>query len=157
MDGYCSDMTRTFLLDRPLPPDGPAPTEASGADPAAMVELVTRSQAAGVAAVRPGVAASEIDAACRAVIDEAGLGGAFAHGTGHGVGMGIHELPRVDSTSTAVMRAGHVITVEPGVYIPGVGGVRVEDLVVVTEDGCRPVTRHPKQRFVGPYGGGDSR
>lgn len=159
VDGYRSDMTRTFLLGRQLPPDGPPPADPdppSDPDPSAMLELVTRSQAAGVAAVRPGVAASEIDAACRSVIDEAGLGDAFVHSTGHGVGLDIHELPRIDARSTAVLQPGNVITIEPGVYVPGVGGVRVEDLVVVTDDGCRPLTRHPKPRSEGPHGGGDS-
>ena len=132
VDGYRSDMTRTFVVGRP------------SAEQADMIELVTRAQAAGVAAVRPGAEAGAVDEACRSVIAEAGLGEAFVHGTGHGVGLDIHELPRVRSGATAILRPGHVLTVEPGVYLAGVGGVRVEDSVVVTADGCRALTRHPK-------------
>lgn len=132
VDGYRSDMTRTFVMGRP------------SAEAADMIELVTRAQAAGVAAVRPGAPTGAVDEACRSVIAEAGLDDAFVHGTGHGVGLDIHELPRVQSGGTAILRPGHVLTVEPGVYIAGVGGVRVEDSVVVTADGCRTLTRHPK-------------
>lgn len=132
VDGYRSDMTRTFVVGRP------------SAEKADMIELVTRAQAAGVAAVRPDAEAGAVDEACRSVIAEAGLGDAFVHGTGHGVGLDIHELPRVCSGATAILRPGHVLTVEPGVYLAGVGGVRVEDSVVVTADGCRALTRHPK-------------
>lgn len=136
VDGYRSDMTRSFVLGDP------------GGQVEAMLEVVGRSQSAGVAAVRPGVEASEIDGACRSVIDEAGMGEAFVHGSGHGVGLDIHELPRVVSGSTAVLEPGNVLTVEPGVYFPGVGGARVEDLLVVTDDGCRPLTLHPKAPVV---------
>ena len=136
VDGYRSDMTRSFVLGDP---DEQA---------AAMLEVVGRSQSAGVGAVRPGVEASEIDGACRSVIDEAGMGEAFVHGSGHGVGMDVHELPRVASGSTAVLEPGNVLTVEPGVYFPGVGGARVEDLLVVTDDGCRPLTLYPKAPVV---------
>ena len=132
VDGYRSDMTRTFVMGRP------------SAEKADMIELVTRAQAAAVAAVRPGAPTGAVDEACRSVIAEAGLDDAFVHGTGHGVGLDIHELPRVCSGATAILRPGHVLTVEPGVYIAGVGGVRVEDSVVVTADGCRALTRHPK-------------
>ncbi len=138
VDGYRSDMTRSFVLGDP---DGRA---------GAMLEVVGRSQSAGVAAVRPGVKASEIDGACRSVIDEAGMGEAFVHGSGHGVGLDIHELPRVGSGSTAVLEPGNVLTVEPGVYFPGFGGARVEDLLVVTDDGCCPLTLYPKAPVVPP-------
>ena len=136
VDGYCSDMTRSFVL-------GDADEVA-----AAMLEVVGRSQSAGVQAVRAGVEAGEIDGACRSIIDEAGMGDAFIHGTGHGVGLDVHELPRVASGSESVLEPGNVLTVEPGVYFPGVGGVRVEDLLVVTDDGCRPLTHHPKTSLV---------
>ena len=136
VDGYRSDMTRSFVLGDP---DEQAE---------AMLEVVGRSQSAGVEAVRPGVEASEIDGACRSVIDEAGMGEAFVHGSGHGVGLDIHELPRVTSGSSAVLEPGNVLTVEPGVYFPGVGGARVEDLLVVTDDGCRALTHYPKTRQV---------
>ncbi len=136
VEGYRSDMTRSFVLGDP---DQRVET---------MLEVVGRSQSAGVEAVRPGVAASEIDGACRSIIAEAGMGEAFVHGSGHGVGLDIHELPRVVSGSTAVLESGNVLTVEPGVYFPGVGGARVEDLLVVTDDGCRPLTLYPKAPVV---------
>ena len=133
VDGYCSDMTRTVwtgqLEDRTM---------------RRAVEVVLASQAAGVAAVRPGVPASEVDRACREVISEAGWRDAFVHGTGHGVGLDIHEAPSVAATSTDTLEPGHVVTVEPGVYLPGLGGVRIEDTVVVTDTGCRPLTSTPK-------------
>ncbi len=132
VDGYCSDMTRTFAIGSP---DDRAVT---------IHELVTRAQAAGVAAVRPGIEVGEIDKVCRDLITEEGFGAEFGHGTGHGVGLDIHELPAVRAGNTAILQPGHVITVEPGIYLPGFGGVRVEDMVVVTDDGCRPLTRHPK-------------
>ncbi len=132
VDGYRSDMTRSFVLGDP---DEQAE---------AMLDLVGRSQSAGVEAVRPGVEAGDIDGACRAVIEEAGMGEAFVHGSGHGVGLDVHELPRVTSRSSAVLEPGNVLTVEPGVYFPGVGGARLEDLLVVTDDGYRLLTLHPK-------------
>ena len=136
VDGYRSDMTRSFVLGDP---DEQAET---------MLELVGRSQSAGVEAVCPGVMAGDIDGVCRSVIEEAGMGEAFLHGSGHGVGLDIHELPRVASGSSAVLEPGNVLTVEPGVYFPGVGGARVEDLLVVTDDGCRALTHYPKTPVV---------
>ena len=136
VDGYRSDMTRSFVLGHP---DEQAE---------AMLELVGRSQSAGVGAVCPGVEAGDIDGACRSIIEEAGMGDAFVHGSGHGVGLDVHELPRVTAGSRAVLEPGNVLTVEPGVYFPGVGGARVEDLLVVTDDGCRPLTHHPKTPVV---------
>jgi Xaa-Pro aminopeptidase len=110
--------------------------------------VVGASQQAGVESVGPGVACRDVDAACRAVIDEAGWGDAFLHSTGHGVGLDIHEDPRVAKQSDVVLEPGMVVTVEPGVYLPDHGGVRVEDTVVVTDDGCRPLTHAPKQTSV---------
>ncbi|MEQ8839688.1 MAG: Xaa-Pro peptidase family protein [Acidimicrobiales bacterium] len=132
VDGYRSDMTRTFVI--------------GDADETARTihDLVTRAQAAGVEAVRAGVVVGDIDRACRDLITAEGYGPEFAHGTGHGVGLDIHELPSVRGTNTDSLQPGQVITVEPGIYLPGVGGVRVEDMVVVTDDGCRPLTRSPK-------------
>jgi Xaa-Pro aminopeptidase len=135
IDGYHSDMTRTIAVGG---------TEALDETQVRMVAVVGESQAAGVAAVRPGASTKDVDAACRDVITEAGWGDAFVHGTGHGVGLDIHEDPRVSWAADAMLAPGHVVTVEPGVYLPGHGGVRIEDTVVVTESGCRTLTRAPK-------------
>lgn len=131
--GYRSDMTRTFCVGGP-----------PGGDLARVFEVVADAQAAGVAAVRASVAAGDVDAACRDRIAAAGWADAFEHGTGHGVGLDIHEAPSVAPRSTAILTPGTVVTVEPGVYLAGVGGVRIEDTVVVTDGGCRPLTRFPK-------------
>jgi Xaa-Pro aminopeptidase len=136
LDGYHSDMSRTVQVGEP------SPTQVR------MVDVVTAAQAAGVAAVRDGVAAADVDAACREVIDEAGWLDAFLHSTGHGVGLDIHEEPRVASTSAATLTTRCVVTVEPGVYLPEHGGVRIEDTVVVTSDGCRPVTHTSKHAAI---------
>jgi Xaa-Pro aminopeptidase len=133
LDGYHSDMTRTVSIGEP------SPTQRR------MDEVVRAAQAAGVAAVRPGVTGRDVDAVCRDLITGAGWGDAFLHGTGHGVGLDIHEDPRVATTATATLEPGHVVTVEPGVYLPEHGGVRIEDTVVVTEAGCRPLTTAPKE------------
>lgn len=138
VDGYRSDMTRTFLAGGG-PPGEPL---------ARVLETVTRAQADGVAAVRPGVATGDVDRVCRELIAEAGFGEAFEHGTGHGVGLHIHEAPSVGPGTTAILAPGVVVTVEPGIYLAGVGGVRVEDTVVVTDEGCRPLTRFPKDPFL---------
>jgi len=132
VDGYCSDMTRTVAIGE--------------VDDTCvrMLEVVTAANAAGVAAVGPGVATTEVDAAARAVIADAGWADSFTHGTGHGVGLDIHEAPRVAGTSTDTLSIGDVVTVEPGVYLPAHGGVRMEDSVVVTPDGCRPLTHTTK-------------
>jgi Xaa-Pro aminopeptidase len=137
VDGYCSDMSRTLCVGEP-----------GGDVERRMAEVVAESQRAGVAAVSAGVRGREVDEACRAVIAEAGWADAFIHGTGHGVGLEIHEAPRVASTSTDVLAAGHVVTVEPGVYLAEHGGVRIEDTVVVTEDGCEVLTNAPKELVV---------
>lgn len=131
VDGYRSDMTRTFVIGQPDP------------EAAAMLDLVTRAQAAGVAVAAPGRTGDDIDAACRAVIDDGGCGDEFTHGAGHGVGLDIHEVPFLLG-SHVPLEIGQVVTVEPGVYRSGLGGVRVEDTVVVTADGCRALTRSPK-------------
>jgi Xaa-Pro aminopeptidase len=132
-EGYRSDMTRTFCVG--AEPEG---------DMARVFAVVGASQAAGAAAVRPGIVTKEVDDVCRAIIAEAGWADRFEHGTGHGVGLDIHEAPTVSQLGTAILAPGFIVTVEPGVYLPGVGGVRVEDTLVVTEDGSRPLTRFTK-------------
>ena len=136
VDGYRSDMTRSFVLGQPTPQQQD------------MLDAVLVAQQAGVDAVGPGVGAADIDAACRESLVEAGLAEFFTHGTGHGVGLEIHEAPGVNSRATATLTPGHVITVEPGVYIPDVGGVRWEDTVVVTPTGAEVLTRSPKQPVI---------
>ncbi len=131
-EGYHSDMTRTVAVGE------------VDAERLRMLEVVLASQQAGVEAVAAGVEAREVDAACRSVIEDAGMGEAFLHSTGHGVGLDIHEEPRVSARSAATLSDGHVVTVEPGVYLPGIGGVRIEDTVLVTEDGCDRLTLTPK-------------
>lgn len=133
-DGYRSDMTRTFVVGGP--PTGQL---------AEVWAVVSESQWAGVDRVAPGVPAATVDEACRRRIAEAGWAERFEHGTGHGVGLDIHEAPSVGPGSTAILERGTVVTVEPGVYLPGVGGVRIEDTLLVTEQGSRPLTRFPKE------------
>ena len=130
--GYHSDMTRTFVVGEP-----------SGRQ-TEMYQLVLAAQLAGLATVAPGVRCRDVDAACRRIIADAGYGDWFSHGTGHGVGLLIHEEPFQNTDTTAILEVGDVVTVEPGVYRGGFGGVRVEDLVVVTETGCRVLTASPK-------------
>jgi Xaa-Pro aminopeptidase len=132
-EGYRSDMTRTFWL-------GGQPT----GEMARVFEVVRDSQARGVAAVRAGVSAKDVDSVCRDVIAEAGWADRFEHGTGHGVGLDIHEAPTVSQQGAAILAPGVVVTVEPGVYLPGIGGVRIEDTLVVTEDGSRSLTGFTK-------------
>jgi Xaa-Pro aminopeptidase len=124
LDGYCSDCTRTWA------------TGELDDDLAAIYDLVLRAQEAALDAVRPGPAGREIDAVARDLIAAEGHGDHFGHGLGHGVGLEVHEAPRLSrSASDAALEAGNVVTVEPGVYVPERGGVRIEDLVVLTENG----------------------
>jgi Xaa-Pro aminopeptidase len=125
-------MTRTVAIGEP------------SAERVELLALVTEAEALGVAAVAPGRAARDIDAVCRDHIAAAGWGDRFTHGTGHGVGLLIHEAPWLNTTSTDVVDLGVVLTVEPGVYRGSLGGARVEDTVIVTRDGCRPLTKTPK-------------
>ena len=136
-DGYCVDLTRTVQL-------GP-----SSAGFRRLFEAVAAAHEAAIAAVRPGVLTADIDYAARRVLDERGLGEAFGHGTGHGLGLEVHEDPRI-SKGNAVrpplpIEAGMVFTIEPGAYLPGFGGVRIEDDVLVVDDGCEVLTRVPNE------------
>lgn len=133
VDGYCSDMTRTACIGEPT------------ATQRRMLEVVAEAQANGVHEVKAGVETTAVDAACRDLIASAGWHDAFTHGTGHGVGLEIHEDPRVSWSAAATLAAGHVVTVEPGVYLPDHGGVRIEDTVVVTTNGCRSLTHFTKE------------
>ncbi len=130
--GYHSDITRTVALGTPQ------------AELQRAYEVVRAAQQAGIAAVKPGAAASDVDAAARDVIARAGYGEYFGHGTGHGVGLEIHEWPQISSRSDDILEAGMVLTVEPGIYLPGVGGVRIEDTVLVTDEGAQVLTVSPK-------------
>ncbi len=121
VNGYCADCTRTFAT-------GPLPDELRRA-----YTTCLEGQLAGLEAVRAGVTGVDADAAARAVIEAAGLGEKFGHGLGHGVGLDVHEAPRLSRESSDTLAAGNVATVEPGVYLEGVGGIRIEDLVIVTD------------------------
>lgn len=134
--GYHSDMTRTFVLGRPT--DWQREIYA----------LVEESQRAGRKALRPGAKAADVDAASRAVIEAAGHGALFVHGLGHGVGLQIHEAPGIAKTGTATLLSGVAVTVEPGVYFPGRGGVRIEDTLVVREGGPELLTHTSKDLTV---------
>ena len=131
--GYRSDMTRTVSVGTVAPAL------------AGMHAIVAEAQAAGLAAVRAGVAGSGVDGAVRAVYREHGVEHEYLHGTGHGVGLVIHEAPIMGPSCSEVLSAGEVVTVEPGLYRKGVGGVRIEDLVEVTATGCRILTLTPKE------------
>ena len=136
VDGYCSDCTRTVATGEL-------------ADEAGQVyELVRSAQRKGLEAIRAGAAARDVDAAARAPIADAGHGERFGHGLGHGVGLEVHEAPRLSRRSDEKLEIGDVVTVEPGVYLPGRFGVRVEDLVSVTDDGCRNLSGFTKELLV---------
>lgn len=133
VDDYCSDCTRTFAVGEP------------GAELRHAYDTTLRAQLASLEAVRPGANGRALDAIARDIITEAGHGDHFGHGLGHGVGMDIHEAPRLARTSEDVLAPGMVVTVEPGIYLPGIGGVRIEDLCVVTEDGHEVLTHFTKE------------
>jgi Xaa-Pro aminopeptidase len=136
LDGYCSDCTRTFATGGEL------------SDEAREVyDLVLRAQLESLAAVRAGAVCREVDGVARSIIEDAGHGERFGHGLGHGVGLEVHEAPRLSrlAPEDARLQAGNVVTVEPGVYLPGELGVRIEDLVVVTDEGCEILSGFPKE------------
>lgn len=133
LDGYCSDCTRTFAVGE------------ISERMAEIYALCLEAQLAGLAAVGPGVRGRDADAASRAAIEAAGLGWAYGHGMGHGVGLQVHEAPTLRPESEDVLVPGNVVSVEPGIYLPGEGGVRIEDLVLVTEDGNERLTQFTKE------------
>lgn len=134
LNGYCSDLTRTYAFGR---------------IPAAwfeeVYELTLTAQRMALEAIRPGMVCKELDAVARSIISEAGHGEHFGHGLGHGVGIEIHEAPRLNPESQTVLEPGMIVTIEPGIYLPDHGGVRIEDLVVVTENGCENLSVTPKE------------
>jgi Xaa-Pro aminopeptidase len=136
VDGYCSDCTRTVAT-------GEIADDAQG-----IYELVRSAQATALDAIRAGVDARDADSAARDLIARAGHGERFGHGLGHGVGLEVHEAPRVSQRSDETLEVGDVITVEPGIYVPDRFGVRIEDLVTVTQDGCRNFSTVPKELLV---------
>ena len=132
LKGYCSDMTRTVYLGKPKANERNA------------YEAVLAAQEAGVAAVNSGVSCGEVDEAARGVLRKAGLAEAFTHSTGHGVGLEIHESPRIGAAQTTRLEAGMVVTIEPGIYLAGEFGIRIEDMVTVTRTGGQVLTPAPK-------------
>jgi Xaa-Pro aminopeptidase len=133
LDGYCSDCTRTVSTGEP-------PKELRNA-----YQVCLRAQQAAVAQIRAGMTGKEADAIARDIIAEAGYGENFGHGLGHGVGLEVHEAPRLSTESTDTLEAGNVVTIEPGIYLPGLGGVRIEDLAVVRDGGVELLTGFPKE------------
>jgi len=136
LGGYCSDMTRTLYVGKPA------------AQAYRLYQAVRDAQEAAIAAVQPGRKVGEIDGAARRVLRRAGLARNFTHSTGHGVGLEIHEPPRIAREEQDVLRPGMVITIEPGAYVPGYGGVRIEDMVVVTPTSCEVLTPTTKELLV---------
>jgi len=132
VDGYCSDCTRTLAT-------GALPKELRR-----IYDVCREAQQASVERIRAGMTGLDADRIARDIVDEAGYGDYFGHGLGHGVGLEIHEAPRLSTESTDTLEAGNVVTIEPGIYLPGVGGVRIEDLAVVREDGVELLTSFPK-------------
>ena len=136
IDGYAGDITRTFLLG------DITQTQQK------IYDSVKRAQAAGLAAAKAGVACAALDAVCRNIIEKDGYGEFFIHTTGHGVGTKVHEDPRIGKNSEAVLETDMIVTIEPGIYIEGLGGVRIEDTVIITDTGCQVITpKIPKNRI----------
>lgn len=134
--GYCSDMTRTVVVGEP--------TEKH----LLIYDLVLKAQETALAGVRPGVTGIEVDKIARDIIEDGGYGRYFGHGLGHGVGLEVHEEPRLSKLGKTALRPGMIVTVEPGVYLPGWGGVRIEDLVLVTEDGSQCLSSTFKELYM---------
>jgi Xaa-Pro aminopeptidase len=136
LDGYCSDCTRTVAVGEP------------SSHAREIYQLVLDAQLAGLEAVKPGAGGRDVDGVARDVIEAAGHGEHFGHGLGHGVGLDVHEAPRLSQRSDSVLQSGNIVTVEPGVYLPGELGVRIEDLVLVTGDGREILTAVSKDLTV---------
>ena len=136
LEGYASDMTRTFVLG------------AASKEQRRVYKSVQRAQAAGLKAARAGIACAALDAVCRDIITEDGYGDNFIHTTGHGLGKEVHEDPRLGKTSEVFLEADMVVTIEPGIYIEGTMGVRIEDTVLITENGCEILTPGVPKRLV---------
>jgi Xaa-Pro aminopeptidase len=134
--GYCSDLTRTLVVGKPTDKHKE------------IYEIVLEAQLTALAGIKPGMTGREADALARDVIARYGYGDRFGHGTGHGLGMEIHEAPRLSKAGEIVLRPGMTVTVEPGIYIPGFGGVRIEDDIVITENGNTLLTSSPKELIV---------
>ena len=134
--GYCSDMTRTVVFGNP------------DEKQKEIYDTVLRAQEAALKIIRPGIKCSEVDAAARKVIHDAGYGRNFGHGLGHSVGIEIHEMPSFSPKCEDIVEKGHVITVEPGIYVENFGGVRIEDLVAVTDNGINDLTHSPKELII---------
>ena len=134
--GYCSDLTRTVFLGQP----DQKQTE--------IYNTVLEAQQAGIKAIKPGLSGKEVDAVAREVIVKAGYGQYFGHGLGHALGLEVHETPRLNTKEKQVLQSGMVLTVEPGIYIPGWGGVRIEDVVLVTDNGAEVLTQASKQFII---------
>ncbi len=132
VNGYYSEDERTIFVER------------ASAEQRRLFEVMLRAQEAAIAAIRPGVPCREVDRAARSVIEDAGLGEAFIHRTGHGIGIDYHELPFFAPSDETVLAPGMVMSVEPGIYVPGAGGFRHSDTIVVTEEGCEVLTPYPK-------------
>jgi len=135
LNGYCSDLTRTFCLGQPNEPERFWE----------VYNTVLRAQTAAEVALRPGMTGQEGDAVARDLITAAGYGAAFGHGLGHGVGLAVHEEPRLSRVNLSPLAVGSLVTVEPGIYLPGWGGVRIEDVVLITDSGVEVLTRAPKE------------
>jgi Xaa-Pro aminopeptidase len=133
LHGYCSDRTRTVWVGK------------ASAEARRVYQAVLEAQAGAIAAIRPGVAARSVDGEARKILKKNGLASYFTHSTGHGVGLEVHEAPRVAQGQKELLQAGMVITVEPGVYLSGQWGVRIEDMVLVTEKGCEVLTPASKE------------
>ena len=136
VNGYHSDMTRTVAVGTPSEKQ------------ISVYNTVLEAQTAALAVLKEGVSGFDADKAARDIIEKAGYGPNFGHSTGHGVGIEIHEAPNLSTKSSYILQTGHVVTVEPGIYIPGEFGVRIEDMAVITENGCRNLTNTPKELII---------